>query len=70
MTLGKIEKDYHVIDSSFINGDMWRLYEHNLYGEDAEGIAVNLTKRVYTYTWESLAYTIENLNNEYELVKL
>ena len=70
MTLAKIEKDYTVIDSCVRNGQIWRLYEHDFYGEDVQGIAVNLTKRVYTYTWESLDYTIENLREEYKLFKL
>ena len=68
--LASIEKDYHMIDSSFMNGERWRLYEHDFYGEEVRCIAVNLTKGVYTYTWETLTYTIENLDEEYELFKL
>ena len=70
MDLGKIEKHYHVIDSSFMNCEMWRLYEHDMYGDEVSAIAVNLSKKAYTYTRESLECTIENLNNEYELFKL
>ena len=68
--LHQIETDYYEIDSKIINGDTWVLYEHNEYGEDVKAIAVNLTQRFYTYTFESLYYTVDNLDSEYEIYSL
>lgn len=65
MNLHQIETDYYKIDSQIINGDVWVLYEHNEYGEDVKAIAVNLTQSYYTYTYETLDYTVENLESEY-----
>ena len=59
----KIKKDYIEIDKSIYDGDVWKLYEHNEYGEDALCIAVNLTQRFYTYTDESLDYTVSYLED-------
>lgn len=70
MDLAQIEKDYTMMDSLVDKGEYWRLYEHDLYGDDVSAIAVNLSKMTYTYTQESLAYTVENLDDEYELLKL
>ena len=67
--LSKIEKDYTCIDSCIYNGEYWRLYEHDIYGDEIWAIAVNFSKKVYTYTYENLEYTIENIE-EYELFKL
>ena len=61
----QIETDYYEIDSAIINGDMWVLYEHSEYGDEVKAIAVNITKSYYTYTYESLRYTVENLDSEY-----
>lgn len=65
----KIEKDYYEVDSKIINGDLWLLYENYEYGEDVKSIAVNLTSGFYVYTFETLYYVYENLD-EYEMYSL
>lgn len=70
MDYRQITNDYHQIDTKFIDGDCWVLYEHNWDGDEVKCIAVNLTKKFYTYTWESLEYTVEYLEEEFELYKL
>lgn len=65
MDLHKIERGYYKIDTKIINGDVWALYEHKEYGEDVKAIAVNLTQSYYAYTYETLDYTVENLECDY-----
>ena len=64
-----IKKDYYRIDSQYINGDLWELYEHNWYGDEEKAIAVNVTKKYYLYSWESLQYIVDSLD-EFTLYKL
>ena len=66
----QIKTDYYEIDSKIIDGDLWILYEHNEYGEEVKCIALNLTKGFYVYTFETLDYTVENLENEFEMYSL
>ena len=65
----QICKDYHEIDNTLCNGEQWLLFEDDLDGEDAPCIAVNLTKKYYVYTEESLRYTVDNLD-EFEMYSL
>ena len=64
-----IKKDYYSIDSQYINGDLWELYEHSWYGDETKAIAVNVTKKYFLYTWESLQYIADNMD-EFTLYKL
>lgn len=65
----QIEEDYYMVDSKIINGDLWALYENYDYGEDVKLIAINLTRSFYVYTFETLGYVYENLD-EYEMYSL
>ena len=64
----EFRENYHLVDEyeqDFGNFAMeWRLYEHNEFGEDVPMIATNGPK--YVYTWESLEYTVNHLD-EYEV---
>lgn len=64
-SLKSINKFYYEIDSkgSFI------LYEHNLYGDEDVHILVDMLTNCYTYTWESIDYTLDN-PEEYTWFKL
>lgn len=63
--LETINKFYHEIGSkgSFI------LYEHNLDGDEDVHILVDMSTNCYTYTWESIDYTLDN-PEEYTWCKL
>ena len=52
-----INKFYHEIDRMSSN---LILYEHNLDGDEDVHILVNMRDKCYTYTWESIDYTIEH----------
>ena len=53
-SLRTINKFYHEINRKSSN---LILYEHNLDDEDAR-ILVNMRDECYTYTWETIDYTI------------
>lgn len=67
MTVERLRREYYEIDSKRINGQMWWLMESNECGEE-EVIATNADK--YVYTEESLDYTVEHLEDEYEIYYL
>ena len=51
-----IQKYYHEIDKM----DKYVMYEHNLDGDEDAFIVVDTIFNCYTYTWESITYTINN----------
>lgn len=56
-SLKSINKFYHEIDRMSAN---LILYEHNLDGDEDAGILVNMRDECYTYTWETIDYTIQH----------
>lgn len=54
-SLKSINKYYHEIDRTSSN---LILYEHNLDGDEDPCILVNMRDECYTYTWETIDYTI------------
>lgn len=56
-SLKSINKFYHEIDRKSSN---LILYERNLDGDEAFHILVNMRDKCYTYTGESIDYTIEH----------
>lgn len=56
-SLKSINKFYHEIDRMSEN---LILYEHNLDGDEDAGILVNIRDECYTYTWETIDYTIQH----------
>lgn len=65
-SLKSINKFYHEINRKSSN---LILFEHNLMGDENACILVNLRDDCYTYTWESIDYTIEH-SEEYKWFKL
>lgn len=60
-TLTKIREKFTVIDYNL----EWELLEHNTKGEDLV-ICLNTKLHIYCYTYESLEYTVNHKNSEYE----
>lgn len=56
-SLKSIKKYYHEIDRKSSN---LILYEHNLDGDEDVFILVNMRDECYTYTRETIDYTITN----------
>lgn len=56
-SLRTINKFYHEIDRMSAN---LILYENNLDGDEDVGILVNMRDECYTYTWETIDYTIQH----------
>ena len=51
-----IQKFYHEIDKI----DNYVLFEDNLNGDEYAFILVDIIRNCYTYTWESISYTLDN----------
>lgn len=69
----EIRDEYHVIDEQDIDDDTFLLYESNEEGDEAQCILVCLAEDgndFFCYTWESLEYTVEHLDDEYTLYGL
>lgn len=56
-SLRTINKFYHEINRKSSN---LILYEHNFDGDEDAFILVNMRDECYTYTWETIDYTITN----------
>lgn len=69
-SLATIKRDYYELDKTIYEGDTWILFEHEEYGDERKMMAVNMTQKYYTLTWETLDYTIENLEDEYNVYSL
>lgn len=65
LSLEKILRNYTEIDRQRANGKQYIMFEHNTFGED-EVIVVDLDRKCYCDTLETLAYTIENEYDEFE----
>lgn len=65
-SLKSINKFYHEINRKSSN---LILFEHNLMEDENAYILVNLRDDCYTYTWESIDYTIEH-SEDYKWFKL
>ena len=65
-SLKTINKFYHEINRKSSN---LILFEHNLMADENAHILVNLRYECYTYTWESIDYTIEH-SEDYKWFKL
>ena len=56
-SLRTINEFYHEINRKSSN---LILYEHNFDGDEDAFILVNMRDECYTYTWETIDYTITN----------
>lgn len=65
-SLKLINKFYHEINRKSSN---LILFEHNFMADENAYILVNLRDDCYTYTWESIDYTIEH-SEDYKWFKL
>lgn len=69
----EILDEYHMIDEERTNVNIFQLYEHNQEGDEAPCILVCLADDghdFFCYTWESLEYTVQHLDDEYTLYEL